>query len=135
MNSYIKIRCAAIILIAAGYGWAGGHYIPANSNIFAYLFQFIVLGILLLLATTFFSIPENKRYNPHWSIKGLTIFSIVSFLINVANIIHGAFNSNRSTFGSHNSFADLIPIALLLCGSGLWLVTVFIKETIKLSDK
>src|SRR5476651_787576 len=103
MNPIFKIRCAAIILIAAGYGWAGGHYIPANSNIFAYLFQFIILGILLLLAITFLSLPENKKHNPNWSVKGLTIFSIASFIINVANIIHGAFNSQPNSFGSHNS--------------------------------
>ena len=128
MNSYFKIQCAAIILIASGYGWAGGHYIPANSNIYAYLFQFIVLGILVLFAIKFLSLPENKRNNSTWVIKRLTIFSIVSFIINVANIVHGAFNSNPTSFGSHNSFADLVPIAFLIVGSGLWLTTVFIKN-------
>ncbi|HSY77336.1 MAG TPA: hypothetical protein VK890_10790 [Bacteroidia bacterium] len=135
MNGYFKIQCAAIILIAAGYGWAGGHYIPANSTIFAYVFQLVVLATLLLLAITFLSLPENKRYSPNWAKKGLTIFSIASFIINVANIIHGAFNSDPSSFGSHNSFADLVPIVFLIIGSGLWVITVFKKKSINLSGQ
>ena len=127
ISNYFRIKCAAIVLIAAGYGWAGGHYIPANSNIFAYLFQFIVLGLLIYLSISFLSLPENKRDTPNWTIKGLTIFSAVSFIINIANIVHGAFNSNSSSFGSHNSFADLVPIAILLTGSGMWLILVFTK--------
>lgn len=57
-----KTRCAAIVLIAAGYGWACEHYIPAGSNLTAYLFQFIVLGVLLWLAIGFFSMAETDRH-------------------------------------------------------------------------
>jgi hypothetical protein len=123
MNNIFKTRCAAIILIAAGYGWAGGHYIPADSNITAYLFQFIVLGILLWLAIGFFSMIETERHKRSWAVNGLTIFSALSFLINIGNIIHGALNHDPRAFGSHNTLADLVPILIILAGTALWLIT------------
>ena len=123
-----KIRCASIIIIAAGYGWAGGHYIPVNSSIIAYSFQLIVIVVLLVLGVKFLSLAENEKHKSNWSIKGLTIFSALSLLINILNIIHGFFNNSINSFGSHNTFADLVPIALIIIGTGLWLVTTIQKK-------
>jgi len=123
-----KIRCASIILISAGYGWAGGHYIPANSSILAYSFQFIILLILMVLALKFFSLPENEKNKNNRTVKGLTIFSALSLVINILNIIHGFFNHDPNSFGSHNSFADLVPISIIIAGTGLWLLTSILKK-------
>src|SRR5258708_3004595 len=92
-----KLRVAAILLIAAGYGWAGGHFIPAGSPFVAYLFQGVILLILLILSLGFF----NPQARPHarWALRGLTIFAVLTLLINVANIIRGFTNSGASTFG------------------------------------
>ena len=98
MKINFKLQCSAILLIAAGYGWAGGHYIPNDANIFAYLFQLVVLGILLFLALAFLSLPEKQRLSRYWPIKGLTIFSILLFVITIANTIHGAYNSRAKRF-------------------------------------
>src|SRR5580692_3806105 len=90
-------RIASIIIISAGYGWAGGHYIPPDSSLIAYLFQLIILSVLLILGTGYLGLSEEEKLKKHWSIRGLTIFSILSLVINVGNIIHGAMNksSNR----------------------------------------
>ena len=119
-----KIRCASIILLAAGYGWAGGHYIPGDSSIISYLFQFIVLGLLLLMGITYLSQGINGPIKSTWSIKGLSIFSVLSLLINILNIVHGAYNNDVHSFGSHNSLADLIPIIIIISGTILWLITL-----------
>jgi predicted acyltransferase len=124
MNTSFKIRSAAIVLIAAGYGWAGGHYIPSNSNMFAYLFQCIILGVLLLLAIKFFSLAETERYKRNWATNGLSFFSVLFLLINILNIVHGFFNTDIHSFGSHNTLADLVPIAIILTGSALWITTI-----------
>src|SRR5450432_2749224 len=111
MKEYLNItRIAAVMLLSAGYGWAGGHYIPANSNLPAYVFQLVVIGMLLLLGVNFLNIPEAKRAGPNWSTTGLGIFSAISFIINVLNIVYGAMNHDPHAFGSHNTFADLVPI-------------------------
>jgi hypothetical protein len=108
--------------MAAGYGWAGGHYIPANSNLFSYLFQFFVLGILIWLSINFIDKAASGAS------KGLNIFSLLSFTINLLNIIHGAINTDAQSFGSHNTFADLVPIGLLMAGSGLWIFTIIARK-------
>ena len=111
MRKYLsQIRSAAIILISAGYGWAGGHYIPLNAPLLAYGFQFVIIAIILILGTG--------------SVKGFTIFASLSLLINILNIIHGAFSSDKTSFGSHNTFADLVPIGLIMMGAILYLTTL-----------
>jgi hypothetical protein len=124
MNTNFKMRCAAIILIAAGYGWAGGHYIPSNSNVLAYLFQFIIIGILLLLGINYFIQSGIEGQKRAWAATGLSIFSVLSFIINILNVVHGAFNKDPHSFGSHNTFSDLVPIVILLLGTGLWIITI-----------
>jgi hypothetical protein len=124
MNKSINTcRIASIVIISAGYGWAGGHYIPPDSSLLAYIFQIIILLVLLILGTGYLGLSEDEKFKKHWSIRGLTIFSILSLLINVANIIHGAMNKSANNFGSHNNPADLVPIGIILTGTSLWLST------------
>ncbi len=128
LSSTYKIRCTSIILMSAGYGWAGGHYIPGDSSIIAYLFQFIVITLLVIMGVNFLSKTINEPQKSSWSTKGLTIFSVLSLLINILNIVHGAFNQDVHSFGSHNSLADLVPIAIIITGTVLWLVTIVKKK-------
>jgi hypothetical protein len=128
LSTQYKIRCAAIILISAGYGWAGGHYIPADSSIIAYSFQFIVIVILMILGVHFLSKRKDEYQKNSWSTNGLTIFSALSLLINILNIIHGAYNRDVHSFVSHNSLADLTPIAIIILGTVLWLITIVKKK-------
>jgi hypothetical protein len=130
MNTIFKARSAAIILMAAGYGWAGGHYIPANSDLIAYLFQFVLVGAILLAGVAFLSNSETIKDKRNWAIISLSILSVAFFVIDVANIVHGFFNTNPNSFGSHNTFADLVPIVIILFGSGLWILTLLTKRRV-----
>ena len=121
---FFRTRCAAIMLIAAGYGWADGHYIPANSSILLYVLQFIIISAFLAMSIKFLTIPEKDRQKSNWSVTGLSIFSIISLLVNVLDIIHGAYSSHINSFSSHNTFADLVPLALLMIGNSLWIITI-----------
>ncbi len=124
MKIHFKTRTMAIVLLAAGYGWAGGHYIPADSPFVAYIFQFVVIGFLLVAAAVFLTPAAAGTQTRRWPVTALSIFSVLSMLINIGNIIHGAVNTDPHSFGSHNSFADLVPIAIILIGSGLWISTM-----------
>jgi len=123
-KNFFKIRYAAIILIAAGYGWAGGHYIPAHSSMLIYLFQFGIIVTLLIMGITFLSIPESEKNKSNWSMTGISILLILSLLINILNVIHGVHNSGSNYFDTYNNFASLAPVALLVTGNGLWVTTI-----------
>ena len=121
-----RIRSSPILLVCAGYGWAGGHFIPADSPKVAYLFQAAVIGILLLLGLNFFHYHQ-KGIKKHWPVRGLNIFFALSLVINILNIFHGAYSNNKS-FGSNNSFADLVPIGLIVLSALGWFSTFFLKK-------
>jgi hypothetical protein len=124
MQNHLKTRMVALILLSAGYGWAGGHYIPADSPVVAYLFQFVVIGFLLIAGSDFLSMSAAGLQTRRWPVRAISIFSVLSLLINIANIVHGVVNVDPHGFGSHNSFADLVPIAIIIIGSVLWISTV-----------
>jgi hypothetical protein len=123
-RNFFKTRFAAIILIAAGYGFTGSQYIPANSSILAYIFQFIIIIALLIMGIGTLRISENEKNKSNWPITGLSIFSALLLLINVLNIIHWGHNSNVNFFISHNSFANLVPVAFLIPGNVLWVISI-----------
>jgi|GEM_PF-1739016 hypothetical protein len=122
MKYRFTLRLWAILLMAAGYGWAGGHFIPGDAPVWAYAFQFCMLLVLFLLATGFLkaaagivtAAPRVRR-----NMVGLTIFSVLTLLINIANIVRGA--GQGMHYGSKNSFADIVPIALIIVGDIMWL--------------
>jgi len=138
MNNTYSLRCTALILLAAGYGWAGGHFIPAGSSPWAYLFQFVILLLLLVFGVGFLmasgaggdgqraigvaGAPKRLR----WNTRALTIFAGLTLLINIGNIVQGAIG--KSAYGSHNSFDDLVPIGMIIAADVIWLLTV-IKKT------
>ena len=129
MTSKFTIRVWALLLLAAGYGWAGGHFIPADAPILAYAFQFVMLLLLFIFAagflkaTTSFStgIARARR-----NIIALTVYAVLTLLINAANIVRGSLQGGP--YGSHNTFTDLVPIIMIMTGDILWLLTLIRKR-------
>ena len=125
MNNSYSLRCAALILLAAGYGWAGGHFIPAGSSPWAYGFQGIILLLLLIFGVGFLTAAVGAPAAPkrlRWNTRALSIFAGLTLMINIANILQGA--TGKSAYGSHNSFEDLVPIGMIIAGDVIWLLTV-----------
>ncbi len=143
MSHHYPLRCIALILLTAGYGWAGGHFIPAASSPWAYVFQFVILLLLLVfgvgfltaaaavaatvgtpaasIATATAATAASKRLRRN--VRALSIFAGLTLIINIANIVQGAIGGNA--YGSHNTFGDLVPIGMILAGDAIWLRTVF----------
>ena len=108
------------MLIAAGYGWGIGHYLPSNSSIVVYAFQFIIITALLIMGIKFLSFAETENHTGDWSVTGLSIFSIFSLLLIILTIVHPAFTPFSAT---RNTFADLLPVSILMTGNGMWIIT------------
>jgi NADH:ubiquinone oxidoreductase subunit 6 (subunit J) len=126
MPANFTLRTIAILLLAAGYGWAGGHFIPADSPLWAYLFQFVMLILLMIFAIGFLR-SQGSREEAHprrrnINVTALSIFAALTLIVNVVNVIRGATNAGQ--FGSHNNFADLVPIGLIIIGDVIWLTTI-----------
>jgi hypothetical protein len=125
MSHHFSLRCTALLLLTAGYGWAGGHFIPAGSSPWAYVFQFIILLLLLVFGVGFLTASAATPAAPkrlRWRVRALSIFAGLTLVINIANIVQGAMGGNA--FGSHNSFGDLTPIGMILAGDAIWLLSV-----------
>jgi hypothetical protein len=124
MSHHYSLRCTALMLVTAGYGWAGGHFIPAGSSPWAYVFQFVILLLLLVFGVGFLTATAApvtaKRLRLH--VRALSIFAGLTLVINIANIVQGAMGGHA--YGSHNSFGDLVPIGMILAGDAIWLLTV-----------
>jgi hypothetical protein len=125
MPRHFALRTVALLLLTAGYGWAGGHYIPSNAPAWAYLFQFVMLLLLVTFAVGFLRLASRNpaltpaRRNPY--AIALNVYAALTLVVNVANIIRGS--ANDGPFGSHNKFADLAPIGLIVAGDAIWLIT------------
>jgi len=120
MSYLFTLRIWAILIVSAGYGWAGGHFIPSDAPVWAYAFQFVLLLVLLILATGFLKARRN--------IVGLNIFAVLTLVVNIVNIVRGAVQNGP--YGSHNTIADLVPIILIMAGDLLWLATSFRRRPI-----
>lgn len=116
-----NLQFTGVVLLAAGYGWAGGHFYPANIPAWAYLFQFFVLALLLILSLGFFAEQQTQKKKKMYFIS-LSVVAALTLAINVVNVLRGF--QNTTAFGSHNTLADLLPISFLLLGSFLWLITI-----------
>jgi len=132
MPHHFTLRIAALFLITAGYGWAGGHFIPSNAPFWAYLFQFVVLLLLSVFTIGFLKAAAEQRIDLPSAAKsgsrniiGLTTFASLTLFINIANVIRGSLKPGP--FGSHNDFADLVPICLIITGDLLWLLTAIFQ--------
>ena len=125
MKYRLTLRLWSILLLAAGYGWAGGHFIPGDAPLWAYAFQFCMLLILFILAMNFFKVTAGLITSPsriRWNIIGLTIYAGLTLLINIANIVRGVVQDVH--YGSKNTFADLVPIMLIITGDILFLAMI-----------
>jgi hypothetical protein len=124
MKPNLTLRTGALLLIAAGYGWAGGHFIPEGSPTAAYLFQGCMILVLLTCSAGYLGSvvrSTDPRGARRWMIA-LTVYTALTLLINVANVIQGAVSHGTNAYGSHNTVADLIPIGMIVGGDIVWLL-------------
>ena len=123
-NTRIR-QIAGIILLAAGWGWAGANFTPADSPWWNYLLHTIPILILLVLSLGFFrarDAHQSARPNGGWANIGLSIFAGISFIGYIAGIILGASNPN-SAYGISTT-GDWFAAVILILGGLVWLTTL-----------
>jgi hypothetical protein len=124
--SILKRQVAAIVLMAAGWGWICGNFVQPVSysfGIFADILHVLPLVTLLLLSIQFFRVSDTlpQTVMPSKGARmGISIIAIFSILALVAFIILGAINPDPNSVGVH-SFEDWMPVIVLGAGTILWL--------------
>lgn len=118
-------QIAGIILLAAGWGWAGANFTPSDSLWWNYLLHAIPILLLLVFSLGFFSVSDDHERagsNGSWAKIGLSIFAAISFFGFIAGIILGVSNPN-SAYGI-STVGDWVAAVILILGGLVWLTTL-----------
>jgi hypothetical protein len=124
-HSTFNLLVAAILLMAAGWGWICGNFVqPVTQGYgqFADLMHFLPFVALLLLSVRFFS-NAVAGIRSHGSKVGITIVAAFSVIALIVFIVLGAINPDPNSVGVH-SVADWMPVVVLGAGSLSWLAVV-----------
>lgn len=128
-TSNLKLQIAAIVLMAAGWGWISGNFVQPVTytfGIIADILHVLPLVALLLLSMAFFRTSDTLPGTVTTSKgarMGISIIALFSILALVAFIILGAINPDPNSVGVH-SFEDWMPVIVLGAGTLLWLVAL-----------
>lgn len=128
-TSILKLQVAAIVLMAAGWGWISGNFVQPVTytfGIIADILHVLPLVALLLLSMAFFRASDTlpQTVTPSKGTRmGISIIALFSILALVAFIILGAINPDPNSVGVH-SFEDWMPVVVLGAGTLLWLASL-----------
>ncbi len=121
-QSIFSRKVAAILIMAIGWGWIDGNFIPDNPGYwFNALLHCIPLAILLALGLRFFRFTGQEL--PGQRNTGLTIFAVISLISLGVMILLGASNPDPNAVGV-KTLPDWFPTVLLALGSLTWLTTL-----------
>ncbi len=121
-QSIFSRKAAAVLIMAMGWGWIDGNFVPDDPRYFYNaLLHCIPLVILLALGLRFFRYSGQEL--PGQRNTGLTIFAVFSLIGLVVMIILGASNPDPNAVGV-KTLPDWFPTVMLAIGSLLWLATL-----------
>lgn len=122
-KAIFKAQTAAIILMAAGWGWLCGNFVQPLTpwyGSFADILHILPYVALLLLSLPFFSASvEGKHVSGVRA--GISIVAILGIILCVVFIILGATNPDPNSVGVH-SIQDWMVVIVLNAGTILWLL-------------
>ncbi len=127
MNSILIRQIAGILLMAAGWGWVGGNFVPDN-QVYLYnaLAHFVPILLLLALSLRFFAevyIQEAAGAHTEWGSIGLGLFAVISLLSTIVLIFLGLSNPDPDAIGV-KTLPDWFSTIILDLGTLLWLTTL-----------
>ena len=122
-----RLGMAAIVIMAAGFGWVGGNFATATDTlpvkVAVTLGHLIFPLALALLAGQLIASPASAAAR-----RGVTVVAWLSVLFVVVSTGYALAHPNPNAFGPH-TFADYTAIVILLAGAALWLLQRFIPLT------
>lgn len=116
----LRLGMAAIVIMAAGFGWVGGNFSTATDTMpvkVAITLGHLIFPVALALLAGLLAV------NPKSVATGRTVTAVawLSVLLVVVSTGYALAHPNPNAFGPHN-FADYTAIVILLAGAVLWLL-------------
>ncbi len=122
-----KRQVAGILLMAAGWGWVGGNFVPDNPvYLYNALVHFVPILLLLGLGVPFFQgmhAGNASNSGTGWVNIGLTVFAAISLLGTIVLIALGLSNPDPDAIGVKR-LPDWVPTIILITGTVLWLASL-----------
>ncbi len=131
-TNWIFVRqVAGIVLMAAGWGWVGGNFVPDN-QVYLYnaLAHLVPILLLLALSLRFFaevSVQDAARLHIGWGSMGLSLFAVLSLLSTIILIFIGLNNPDPDAIGV-KTLPDWFSTIILDLGTLLWLATLILSS-------
>ena len=115
-----RLGMAAIVIMAAGFGWVGGNFSTATDTLpvkVAIALGHLIFPVALALLAGLLAV------NPRSVATGRTVTAVawLSVLFVAVSTGYALAHPNPNAFGPHN-FADYTAIVILLAGAVLWLL-------------
>lgn len=126
-NSIFARQVIGIVLMAAGWGWIGGNFVPDNQVYFYNaLAHFVPILLLMALSLRFFAeagLGDTASSRTEWGSIGLSVFAAGSLLSTIILIFLGASNSNPDAIGV-KTLPDWFSTIILDLGTIIWMTTL-----------
>lgn len=124
-NFTFKLQIVALILMAAGWGWAGGNF-SSGMPLWNVLLHCIPILLLLIIGLQIFRVRgtnQGAESHARGAEIGMTVFTVVTIISTTVLVILGVSNSDPNSVGVHNLW-DWFPTILLYMSALLWLATL-----------
>ncbi|MHB8600086.1 MAG: hypothetical protein ACYDER_25150 [Ktedonobacteraceae bacterium] len=125
MNTRMR-QITGIVLLAAGLGWSGANFTPADAPWWNFLLHTIPFLLLLVLSLGFFraaDAPQCEHSGGNWAKVALSIFAAFTFTALIVGMILGATNPDPNAYGI-KTLADFVPAIIIMPGGLVWLTTL-----------
>ncbi|HKF38294.1 MAG TPA: hypothetical protein VKB35_15465 [Ktedonobacteraceae bacterium] len=121
-----RLQVAAIILMAAGFGWAGGNFTPSDAPFWNPLLHTIPIVLILIFGLPMLRMRGTHQYiesHAGWANVGMSVFAVIAIAFVIVAVVLGATNPNPNAFGV-KTVEDWFPAVIIIVGSLLWLRTL-----------
>jgi hypothetical protein len=119
-----RLGMAAIVIMAAGFGWVGGNFSTATDasavKVAITLGHLVFPVALAVLAGLLIANPHSPGAG-----RAVTIVAWLSVLFVAVSTGYALANPDPNAFGPHN-FTDYTAVVILLVGALLWLLRRFV---------
>lgn len=123
-------QVAAVILMAAGWGWISGNFVDPFLPFFfgglIDLVHFVPAAVLLLLSMRYFrasGIEVRESAGSGGARTGIDVVAVFSILACAVFVLLGMINPDPNSLGVH-TIEDWLPVIVLNAGTFLWLSTL-----------